>query len=153
MDDVFPQIQIFKDLNDSEINTVLEQSKRIQYKKDDVIFHEGDPEKYLHIILEGSVRISIFIKEIGEESLSILSSGEVFGEMAILDDNVHFAMGTAHEDCTLLLISRENFNFILDNYKTIANKILIELNKIFCARFKSTCENLKNYYLMDKMFR
>ena len=51
------------------------------------IFQYGEPGDKLFIILEGKVRISREIAGMGEEALAVLASGEIFGEMALLDES------------------------------------------------------------------
>ncbi|MBI5208161.1 MAG: cyclic nucleotide-binding domain-containing protein [Candidatus Firestonebacteria bacterium] len=144
------EIQILKNLNDNERNIVLERTKKEIFKKNETIFREGDHGDSLYIIIEGTVRISTFIAGIGEETLAILSDGEIFGEMPLIDNNLRSAHAIAHKDSILLVMTRESFLYIIDNYKNIGIKILQELINNFCLRFKNTCENLKNFYLMDK---
>src|SRR5262245_62384989 len=51
------------------------------------IFQYGDPGDKVFIILEGKVRISREVSGMGEEALAVLGPGQVFGEMALLDES------------------------------------------------------------------
>jgi CRP-like cAMP-binding protein len=63
------------------------------------IFQYGDPGDKLFIILEGKVRISREVAGMGEEALAVLGAGQVFGEMALLDESTRSADARAHERC------------------------------------------------------
>src|SRR5215471_15351003 len=51
------------------------------------IFQYGDAGDKLFVILEGKVRISREVAGMGEEALAVLGPGEVFGDMALLDES------------------------------------------------------------------
>ncbi len=146
------QIKIFKNLDDAERDLVIKETKKIQFNKNEKIFSEGDKGDSLFIIIEGSVRISTIIDGIGEETLAILSCGEIFGEMALIDNKPRSASATANDNCTLLILSKTSFDNLIEIRKDIVVKILKEFIESFSNRFINVCENLKNFNLMDKMF-
>ena len=74
------------------------------------IFQYGDPGDKLYIILEGKVRISREVPGMGEEALAVLGPGEVFGEMALLDESPRSADALVHERCRLLVITKDAFD-------------------------------------------
>jgi len=78
------------------------------YKKDSIVFCEGEPGEELFIIQKGSVKI-IKITEDNEILLAVLRSGDIFGEMALLESKPRAAGAVAYEDCQLMAVNRENF--------------------------------------------
>ena len=73
------------------------------------LFAEGDPGDCAYIIEEG--RVEIFVEDAGRMiTLARRVEGELFGEMAIIDDKPRSASATAVTDCTLLMISRDQLN-------------------------------------------
>jgi CRP-like cAMP-binding protein len=90
-------------------------------KKGDIIFVEDEAEdEYFYITLQGSVKISKLVD--GHEFiLGILSKGEIFGEMAILNQRSRNATAVAFEDC---VIQRLTANTILEKVdESILTKI------------------------------
>ena len=83
-----------------------ENLKALSAKAGDVIFSEGDPGEYAYIIESGRVGISI-TRNGTKISLAEPEAGELFGEMAIIDAKPRSATTTALEDCTFLLITKE----------------------------------------------
>ena len=55
-----------------------------------IIFHEGDFPDSAYIVIEGTVNLNVK----GEELTSI-ESGDVFGEMALIDNSPRFATAAA----------------------------------------------------------
>ena len=73
----------------------------ISYKQGEMIFRQGYPADHAYIVHKGAV--AIFQEEASgsEKQLAVLRSGEMFGEMGILDDAPRNASARAHEDCVL----------------------------------------------------
>jgi len=77
------------------------------YTKDQIVFCEGEPGDELFIIQRGSVKI-VKITD-NEILLAVLKSGDIFGEMALLESKPRAAGAVAYEDCQLMAVNRENF--------------------------------------------
>lgn len=75
--------------------------KQIQYAAGDVIFRQGYPGDHAYIIQSGSVEIYDQQPDGSIKQLAILGKGEMFGELALLDDAPRSASARAHEDCVL----------------------------------------------------
>ncbi len=91
--------------NDNDIAVIKEDSHRvkygekhvgnyIEYRNAEVVFEEGSEGKEIYLILGGRVEISQLIN--GEkEIIAIMQSGDIFGEMAALNDDVRSMTVTA----------------------------------------------------------
>ncbi|MCX6936141.1 MAG: cyclic nucleotide-binding domain-containing protein [Verrucomicrobia bacterium] len=75
-----------------------------------VIFREGDEGFEAFRILEGRIEISIHITGQGDAPLGHLLPGDIFGEMALLDDKPRSATARALEPTRLHLMNAEEFN-------------------------------------------
>ncbi len=79
------------------------------YPAGGAVFREGDAGDAIYVIARGRVRISRQISG-GEEAFAILSPGEIFGEMALLEpDSGRSADAVAHEDAVVLELPRGRF--------------------------------------------
>jgi len=106
------------------------------------IFRYGDPGDKLFIILEGKVRISREVAGMGEEALAVLGAGELFGEMALLDESPRSADARAHERCKLLVIAKEAFDDLLFLHKDLAYEVLWASVRMLSARLRETNDKL-----------
>ncbi len=106
------------------------------------IFQYGDPGDKLFIILDGKVRISREVSGMGEEALAVLGPGEVFGEMALLDESPRSADARAHERCRLLVIQKEAFDDLLFLHKDLAYEVLWACVRMLSARLRETNDKL-----------
>lgn len=71
-----------------------------------IIFQEGEPGNCAYIIKQGKVELSILSKS-QHLPVATLENGELFGEMALIDDSLRSATAIAEEDTELLVISRK----------------------------------------------
>jgi EAL domain-containing protein (putative c-di-GMP-specific phosphodiesterase class I) len=79
-----------------------------------LIFQEGEPGNCAYIIKEGKVELSILSN--GQHlPVAVLEKGELFGEMALIDDSVRSATAIAEEDAELLIISRNYIEQKIDS--------------------------------------
>lgn len=106
------------------------------------IFQYGDPGDKVFIVLEGKVRISREVAGMGEEALAVLGPGEVFGEMALLDESPRSADARAHERCRLLVIAKDAFDDLLFLHKDLAFEVLWNCVRILSSRLRETNEKL-----------
>ena len=106
------------------------------------IFEHGSPGDKLYIMLEGKVRISREVPGMGEEALAILSSGAVFGEMALIDSEPRSADARVHERVRLLVISRDAFEDLLFLHKDLAYEVLWSIVRMLTQRLRETNDKL-----------
>lgn len=76
----------------------------------EVIFREGTEGNEAFRILEGRIEISIHVAGQGDVPLGHLVPGDIFGEMALLDDKPRSATARALEPTRLHLMNVEEFN-------------------------------------------
>jgi CRP-like cAMP-binding protein len=78
------------------------------YPKGSLLFTEGEPGNELYIIQSGSVKISK-IMDNQEIVLAVLKTGDILGEMALLEDKPRTATAEVIEECTAVALNRANF--------------------------------------------
>jgi CRP-like cAMP-binding protein len=101
----------------------------VTYAPDEIIFLEYEPGDSFYLIQSGRVKISKMAKDT-EKILDILGPGDIFGEMAILEDAPRSASAIAADEVRVLLFRKENFDIILQSNPAMALKLL----KIFAKR-------------------
>jgi len=84
-----------------------------QYPKDNLLFAEGESGHNLYIIQSGSVKITKIVNN-QEVVLAVLHKGDIFGEMAMLEDKPRSATVEIYEDSTLLAVNRANFTTLIN---------------------------------------
>ena len=147
--ELLTQSAIFKDLDDDELEQIAEICKTQEFKFGQHIFKEGDKGNRLYIISKGEVRISRDVPGSGEEALAVLKQGACFGEMAVLDRSERSTDAIANTDCTLLTITRSDFDLLLDFNRELAYKVLWSVVRLLCGRLRITNDNLRSFLAMS----
>ncbi len=110
-------------------NTAAFERFAVNFQKSDIIFCEYEPGDAFYLIQEGRVRISKIMGDI-EKTIDVLYPGEIFGEMAILEEAPRSASAIALDRVKALEFNRENFEILLQGNPQIATKLL----KLFTKR-------------------
>jgi CRP/FNR family transcriptional regulator len=113
-------IPIFSSLTEKELREIESLFIEEAVKKDEYIFWEGDPSNWLYVVSEGKVRVLKQSTSGKDIILEIISSGDLFGGVAVLDKRPYPATAQAMENSKILKLSRSNILKILDSYPTVA---------------------------------
>ena len=95
-----------------EIRRVVSHIKKRHFTADELICHEEDPCDALFLIESGRVRIQAHSDD-GEGEISYLSTGEAFGEMALVTGLPPIARAVACEDTVVWEIHKDDFNEVV----------------------------------------
>jgi CRP/FNR family transcriptional regulator, cyclic AMP receptor protein len=93
-----------------------------------VIFEEGEIGNHLYAIQSGQVRI---VK--GAETLELVDAGEIFGEMALVDNQPRSATAIAETDVELVPVDEYRFLFMVHETPTFA----IQVMRTLAARLRT----------------
>jgi CRP/FNR family cyclic AMP-dependent transcriptional regulator len=99
------------------------------YQKASIIFCEYEPGDNFFLIQSGRVQIVKILGDI-EKTLDVLKPGEIFGEMAILEEAPRSATAIAMDKVEVLEFNRANFEVLMRGNPQIALKLL----KLFARR-------------------
>jgi CRP/FNR family cyclic AMP-dependent transcriptional regulator len=93
------------------------------FDPDQIIFCEYEPGNDFYMILNGQVRI---LKTVGSsiKTMDLINSGDIFGEMSLLDGQPRSATAVAVSEVRTLNFNRENFDYLMNKTPQIAFKLL-----------------------------
>jgi CRP/FNR family cyclic AMP-dependent transcriptional regulator len=145
-------LHIFADLDDKSLLELGRLFKEKIFDQQEIIFEEGSIGNTMMIITSGEVRISqkASSDSEAEEALVILKKGDVFGEMALLEDLPRSATTIAHTNVITLEISREDFLNYIHKNSEIGVKILLKLSRILSSRLRETDVKLKTFVSLSR---
>ncbi|MDR0402161.1 MAG: cyclic nucleotide-binding domain-containing protein [Treponema sp.] len=118
------------------------------YPKDSMIFSEGEPGEELFIIQNGSVKIAKIVDN-NEVLLAVLKTGDIFGEMALLESKPRAACAVAYEDCRVMAVNRMNFERMVGTQPQIVSR----LTTLLAERIWFIYKQLANTLISDPMGR
>jgi len=142
---ILKQIPLFSELGDRDLEKIIQVASQKRYHKDNTILIEEEVGSTMFVILSGRVKISRISDDGREVILSILSDGDFFGEMSLLDGHTRSANVTSIDESELLVIRREEFLQMLKDFPQIAINLLKEL----AQRIRKRDEHIKSLSLQD----
>ena len=103
------KICLFKGLPQPSLRALSQRLRVLHYRPGSIIFNKDDPGQTCFLIVEGLIRIYVTSEDGQEVVLVILKSGEVFGELSLLDGAPRSASAVAMEPTEVLALNRDDF--------------------------------------------
>jgi len=100
--EVLKRVSIFAGLSQEELQQVAALSRPVQYNRGDVILQEGEASNELYVIGKGMVEILVGAGDQDARPVLNLGTGQVFGEMALVDRGARSATVRAMTNETVL---------------------------------------------------
>ncbi len=125
---------LFNQCGDDVLREVERRLRRRQFRRGEVIFHQGDPGDALHVVGTGSVKIVLPSSEGDEAIIATLRPGDFFGELALLDSAPHSATAVAVEPTETFTLPRDVFLELLGEQPALRDALLkglaVELRRL-----------------------
>ena len=138
-------VPIFSNLDEKQISFIATKMRNKKYSKSDIILMEDEVGDTFFIILEGSVKVTRDSEDGREVILAVLSSGNFFGEISLLDGKTRSANAIALEKTSLMILKRNDFLQLLKEIPQTSISLLSELAK----RIRKTDEQVENLAFSD----
>lgn len=106
---VLKEIPLFAGLGEKHLSAIVQDLRSRDYKKDELLFRQGDESREIYIILKGKIRVYKISPSGNETSIDIFSTHDVLGEFAALDSEPRSATAKAVSAVTLLTMAQERF--------------------------------------------
>ena len=120
---------IFRNLPEDALLHLERIAKTRSIRRGVSIFAKGDPGNALFFVASGTVKISVSSIEGRGAVFNLIKSGEIFGEIALLDGLARTADASSNSDCELV-VSNAGISSALWSTNLSSLKIL----SICCAR-------------------
>lgn len=110
------EIPIFSALGPAELELIESKIRRVEYKRGDLVYRIGEKAEAFYIIVLGRFRV------IGprNETITVLSQGDYFGESSILLSRDHSATIEAKSDSLVLRIDKKDFQSLLNEIPSLS---------------------------------
>lgn len=136
---------LFHGIDDDELTRIAQTMTRRRFRRDEVIFHEGDPGDSLHVVVEGRVKITRESAEGEEAIVVILAAGDSFGELVLLDGAPRSATATAMEPSETLTMSRTTFVDLVEGGSPFRTQLLTGIAR----RIRRLTDQLAEVHFLD----
>jgi len=142
---VLKNIDLFKDIDENILNKISKISKINSYNKNNIIFYEGDKSNYLHILIQGTIKLYKSSLNGKELVLKYFKDGEVIAELANYSNIPFPATAMAFTNIKLLKINfHEVKNIIYSN-----PKISYAIHLSLISKIKNLESVISNNLILD----
>ena len=124
----------FSDMTEDEVSEFLRMCKQETYKEGKKIFSEGDSADHFYLLVSGEISIIINEKEVAR-----LEPGEVFGEMALLENIPRSATAVSAVHSVLFFIPVKALS---QRLPALAYKVLLGVAEQMSARLREANEHI-----------
>ncbi len=133
--EVLRKTAYFHYLEPPELEVIRRSAERIELEADEDVIADGEDNHRLFLILKGSVSL-----QLDGEQVSVLTTGEHFGEMALIDaqdEQDENMVAKTLEPSVFLGIGRDQFLQLIRNEQGLAIKLLWNFVQVFADRLQS----------------
>jgi CRP/FNR family transcriptional regulator, cyclic AMP receptor protein len=120
-------VPLFSTLSPELVDLLANVAVTKHYPKNTFVLSAGDKADFLYVILSGSVKISVVDIDGKEVILTFLEAGDIFGEMALIDDHPRSADIVTRESCELIIINKAGFRQCLASSSALSMQIMLDL--------------------------
>ncbi len=144
--DILRKVFFFNKLDDEEIVKFRAIVKETSYPKEHQVISEEHSGETFYIIKGGTMHITKNIDG-RPRLLARLGVGDFFGEISLFDQGLRTATAVTLQPCTLLEISKDRFDQLIQQYPTIGVKILYAMMQEMAKRLRKADDMMKNLAL------
>jgi CRP-like cAMP-binding protein len=110
------------------------------FARQDVIYFPGEAGESVLVLARGRVKIKAVTPDGRESILAFISEGEIFGELALLDDSARNEFAEAVEASQVLAVPRDDVLWLMSRRPDIA----LHVTKLFGFRLRRIENRLRN---------
>jgi signal transduction histidine kinase len=121
--------KLFRELLPDEMEHLRGAIRELTFAAGQQIFSQGDPGDGIYFVKEGSVQISTTVSTGDSKVLTKIGPDDLFGEMAVLDNDPRSASATAEQPTTVYFISRPELLKLLERMPRLASALVREISR------------------------
>ena len=138
--DFLTHLPIFKGLKSADFTYLLRTLQERTYLKGETLFLEGDIGRALFIVVSGSIQLTRLDESGKLQPVAEVKPGEIFGEMALLEEMPRTATASAGEKSKVYLLYKNKLDALLYEYPRVGVVIVHYLAQMLSARLRSIIE-------------
>ncbi|MEJ2157468.1 MAG: cyclic nucleotide-binding domain-containing protein [Desulfobacteraceae bacterium] len=113
-----------------------------QIPNETLLFYEGDKADYLALIIEGRVHVVKYNSQNEPKHITTLGPGKTIGEMTLIDGESRSASAVTAGDTTLMLITVDRFNRLVNEWPGVAIILVLKIAKLMSQYLRQTSGRL-----------
>jgi CRP/FNR family cyclic AMP-dependent transcriptional regulator len=139
------KFNIFKEFDPEEMESLVHITHMGKVQAGQPLFLPDDPSDKVFLLKEGRVKISKVSEDGKELTLAILEHGEIFGELALVDEGPRGTIAETLEDTFICVIGRQDFEKLLETKPNLA----LNVTKLIGLRRKAIEAKVEDLVFRD----
>lgn len=141
---ILNDISLLGGLSAEQVKFIAEHLLYTEYRKNDLIFHQGDTASEIYIIQSGAVKIVV---DIDKEPLELVEYGvgQCFGEASAIGILPHSASAIAVIDTSLLILTNAALYEISKKDSVLFGRLIMNIAREVCRRLHNSNETILHY--------
>jgi CRP/FNR family cyclic AMP-dependent transcriptional regulator len=138
----FRGVPLFHGLSSRQLGRLMQAMQKRSYRSGELLFQEGQVGKAVFIIESG--RVELTRRTIGGEprSLGILGAGQIFGEMALLEQMERTATATVVEDGVIYLLYTATLESLIRTSPAIGVRLMRNMAAMLSSLLRRTNQEI-----------
>lgn len=120
--------KLFSRLPEAELNALRQIATEKKFSAGKEIFNEGDLGDGMYVVKDGLVEISSLVGQDVRKVFSHIGPGDIFGEMAVIDNKPRSATASAVKDTTVHFIPSAEIVVMMERHPALARELLREIS-------------------------
>ena len=122
-------VPVFETLGDEDLHRVAEVVVTRRFPGGQVIFREGDPSNTCYVVRSGHARAIREHPDGRTITLTHFGPGDIFGELAMFDDELRSATVETLDEVDLIAIPGRDMRRLMTEHGAIASKLVVSLGR------------------------
>jgi len=144
-DRTVPMARLFRGITDDARQLILASALPLNLKKGQRLFERGDPGGTMYVVVQGRIEISVVSAAGRKISLNLISAGNCFGEVSMIDNQERSASAVALEPTSLQPIGRSTFFAAAQ----LCPELAITIAEILCERVRWVSDSVEDYAMLS----
>ena len=136
LDALIKAVPLFHGLTREEVLKIFSKGMTMRCTKGETIFFKGNVGNQMYVVLGGKIGVYD-----GDKHLASLHVGDMFGEMALVNQEPRSATTRAMEDSKLFVLTQDLFERLMT--KRVAIQMLMNIIRTLSTRLKNANEKIR----------
>ncbi len=137
--------ELFRGLSERDMDALVEATRTQSLKNREQLCHKGDPASQFYVIVSGGLKALVTSPEGNDMVLSIMQTGELCGEVALLRGSRRTATMVAMEATEVLVVDRRDFFDFLRRHPEASIHVLGAL----ADRLANLSDKIEDYQFLN----
>jgi CRP-like cAMP-binding protein len=129
----FERFRMISALSEAQRHQLEKLTQMLEVKRGTRIYLPGDPSDQIFLLKSGIIKISMMTPDHRDVILALLHPGDIFGELAVVEDAPRDHIAEAYSDCVICAMGRDTVLRVIHETPEIG----FEITKLIGLRLKT----------------